>query len=528
MAIVWIVTTGNSDVKLDCDYGWGDLRTKKNNQLKPCHKNGFSSLTKGDDNLFFLPARAMGILYGDTWETHEKYFTFPLLEKLIQKIQDEGQIPDRIIILLTNQEKIFLDDSDDSQWNSQYDRSEDSPYWRDTCILEPIFKNYFDREFGNGKVSLLFPVLEPETREKGLDNWDSTLELVQKEFEKWNVSKGDSVIVSHQASTPAISSAVQFVSLAKFGHKVDFLIANERDPNLTRFLEGSKYLKEIRKSEAVTLLGRPDYPGVQILLKSYLKDDDTKRLLNAAIQWNFAEFSSFADRLEELSEQRFQNLVQEVKKRRQQWWWTAYEAAYLAVIRHKQENILEALFHSFRSVEGLICEWAIDKYKNYIFYDKKKSPQISAAIQEVRPNYWKKVEGKNQAWLNNLKECNQKREAKGKNSEPIGVGLFSQNLYWLLEDAKPDSKKDPFLKKGLYSAKDTRNQQFHRLLGLEEEDLKAAWDVNSISEWKETVIGCLNAIVKDDLPQDVEFRFPKDASLMVEVHQELEKAIADL
>lgn len=500
MAIVWIVTAGNSDVKLECDYGWGDLREKKNSQLKPCHK-GFNSLIKGDDNLLFLPARTMGILYDDTWETHEKYFTFPLLERFIQKVQDEGKTPERIIVLLTNQEKIFLEDSD----NFQYDRSESSPYWRDTCRLEPILKYYFDREFGRDKVKFSFPILEPETREKGLDNWDSTLELVQEEFKNWNISKDDSVIVSHQASTPAISSAVQFVSLANFGDKVEFLIANERDSNLTRFLEGSKYLKEIRKREAATLLSHPDYSGVHIILKSYLKNDDTEKLLNAAIQWNFAKFDEFAGELEKLLGQKYQNLVQQVKERKQHWWWTAYESAYLATIRLQQKNAVEAFFHSFRSVEGLLRQW-IDKF-------------YSEEIKITKHPKWEE----NERWNRNL-------------------NTYGEDLYWFLtlkksvdqsKDIRQNKTPDIFIFGSQIFKK--RNDLFHQLKGLQDKEEvfenwrspnEKKWNHDPEGKWKMRILKCLNFIAEDDLPK--EFESLEEASLMVKVHQELVSMIDDL
>jgi len=110
MAVVWIITTGNSDFKLEKEDGFSHLRTEKNQQLKPCQKD-FPRLIKGDDNLFYLPARAMGILYGDTWDTHKNYFRFPLLEeflKFLKKPENEKKYPDRIIVVLTNQGKIFL------------------------------------------------------------------------------------------------------------------------------------------------------------------------------------------------------------------------------------------------------------------------------------------------------------------------------------------------------------------------------------------------------------------------------------
>lgn len=361
MALVWIVTTGNSDFKVNRVDGFLHLRTEKNQQLKPCQKQ-FSSLVEGDDNLFSLPARVMGIIYGDTWETYNEYFRFPLLAEFVKKLKDERRYPDRIIVLLTNQEGIFLEDSDDPR----YDRSEDSPYWRDTSRLEPILAQYFDQEFG---VKAKFIPLEPKTIKDGLDNWDSALKLVQEKITTLGIAKDDLVIVSHQASTPAVSSALQFASLSKFGEQVSFLISNERDTKLTRFLEGSEYLKGIRKREAQTLLARYDYSGAEALIRGYLKDDkDTTTLLNAAIQWNFAKFDDFANELERLPE-KFSDLVQEVKERRKCWWWEAYEAAYLGVVRLRQGNTVEAMFHSFRSVEGLLYKWVM-KYHSEKLEDR--------------------------------------------------------------------------------------------------------------------------------------------------------------
>lgn len=333
MASIWIVTTGNSDVKLTSKDGWGDLRGQKNAQLKPCQKS-FSHLAKDDNGLFSLSARALGIIYGDAWESHEQYFRFLLLEQFVKKLKDEGKSPDRIIVLLSNQEEIFSEDSEDRR----YDRCEDSPYWRDTCCLEPIFKNYFDREFGQDKTE--FIVLRLQTKEQGLDNWDAALELMQKQFKNIKIEKDDSVFVSHQAGTPAVSSAVQFASLAQFGDKVSFLIGNERDANLTKFSPSSAYLRGIRIQEAKALLGEGsyNYAGVDALIGDYIEDSpDITTLLNAAKNWNVAKFSDFLDCLKYYP--LFASEVAE-RAREENWWWIAYEEAYLAVIREKQDNIL--------------------------------------------------------------------------------------------------------------------------------------------------------------------------------------------
>ena len=121
MSVVWIVTTGNSDVKLTDDTGWGALRIKKMEQLYPC-ENEFAPIEESNSDLFALPARVLGIAYGDAIETHWERLTFPLLDGFCQEFKnDKKNKPDRIIVLLTDQEAIFDD----------YKRGDrDCPYWR--------------------------------------------------------------------------------------------------------------------------------------------------------------------------------------------------------------------------------------------------------------------------------------------------------------------------------------------------------------------------------------------------------------
>jgi hypothetical protein len=70
--------------------------------------------------------------------------------------------------------------------------------------------------------------------------------LVQQAFSSIEIDKNTTVYVSHQAGTPAISSAVQFVSLARFGKQVKFLVSNEYNPSLTKVIDASQYLKGIQ------------------------------------------------------------------------------------------------------------------------------------------------------------------------------------------------------------------------------------------------------------------------------------------
>jgi len=527
---LWIVTIGSSDVQLDSNKVNSDKgRTEKQRSDKvwqywyedtikaECYDISFEPKRAfpDSDESYRIAPRILGIVYESSSEKVKQeiqnYLTFPLLSNFVAELKKLAP-PEAIAILLTDQSEIFKDD------NKRHKPK--SPYWQDTCKLEPIINGYLQQEFPG--VEILPLILSPQ-EEPGLDDWDRVLDLVRDELKKIQLqSEADTVYVSHQAGTPAISSAVQFVSLGKFAEKVQFLVSNEYEKKALEPIESSKYLKEIKFGQAKELLKNHDYAAVQSLLKDYL-DSETQILLNAAIEWNYAKFGEFAKKLKELSDQAF---VQEVNARTKEenWWWTAYEAAYLATIRHEQKNIVEALFHSFRSVEGLVCKWAEEKYKQYIYYDEKGSPQIQEEIQDILPEYWEKIKNKNSAWIEDLKKQNENRQAKGKEPKPISVGLFSQNLYFLLEFVRSDCKKDPSLKKGLYSAKDERNQQFHRLLGLREEDLFKAWKADDIDSWKSILLGCLNFIAKEDLPQ--EFTSLEDASLMAKVHDELVDAIA--
>ena len=78
MAVVWIVTTGNSDVKLTTKENWVHLLGKKSNQLDRSYYKNFQSLgDNNNDNLLTSSARVLGIVYGDRFETHFHVLKFP-------------------------------------------------------------------------------------------------------------------------------------------------------------------------------------------------------------------------------------------------------------------------------------------------------------------------------------------------------------------------------------------------------------------------------------------------------------------
>ncbi|MCP2729770.1 hypothetical protein [Limnofasciculus baicalensis] len=257
---IWIVTTGSSDVKLKTDENWANLFRKVRSQLYDRRFAPTQPPNTDTDEPFIVPARAMGMVYGS--QLTDEYYEdlhFPLLDAFSAKLLEKGKThPDRIIVILTNQEVVF--DNEDER------KLDKSPYWQDTCTLKPIFEQYFKLKFPkvkNEKIDYL--ELKPQSQIEGLDNWDQALVLVQKAFSTLDFDKNATVYVSHQAGTPAISSAVQFVSLARFGKQVEFLVSNEYNPSLTKVIDGSQYLKGIQVQQAKGLI-ESGSPGAALKL----------------------------------------------------------------------------------------------------------------------------------------------------------------------------------------------------------------------------------------------------------------------
>ena len=505
---LWIVTIGSSDVQLNSDkVNRQEGRTEKQRSDKiwqywyednikaECYDIPFEPKRAFNDSeeSYRIAARILGIVYESSSEEVKQeiqnYLTFPLLSNFVKELKKFAPL-EAIVILLTDQSEIFKDDNER--------RKPKSPYWQDTCKLELIINSYLQKEFPGVKILPL--ILSPQ-EEPGLDDWDRVLNLVRDELKNIPLqSEADTVYVSHQAGTPAISSAVQFSSLAKFRKNVRFLVSNEYSQEVSS-IPNSTYLKAIQIQEAQALLDRHDYAGVKLLVYDYLSSEN-KILLDAAIEWNFAKFDEFASKLP---------FAQQVNERSQHWWWTAYEEAYLAVVRFRQENIVEALFHSFRAVEGLIREWAIWKYELQIKNSNLNQPKTLYFHYEN---------------INMSTQLNDWFE-RYSNKKYSSVGLFGEPLFELLKASHSPGKwhNNSDIKTVAKITKEERNSTFHQLRGLNQSDLFKAWDTQTETEeaLKSRLLACLNFIAKEDLAK--EFTSFEEASLMAKVHDELVEAI---
>ncbi len=458
---IWIVTIGNSDVILKHEQNWNPLYLEVVDDLE-CPLFASATPINPDDKYegYTVPARVLGHVYGNQLDHHQD-LDFPLLNTFYQFFED-SQYPKKIIVILTDQQEIFSEDE------RVY---KDIPYWQDTCTLQPILARFFQEKFPSLKENkhiqyiTLSPQPDENTKHKGLDDWDKVLALVQKEFANLNnIDEKKLVYVSHQAGTPAISSAVQFISLAKFGQQVKFLVSSEYEKGKYQDITSSNYLRGIQFQKAIKLLERFDYSGVESLLKPYFTNSTDNKaqeniqkirnLTEAAQIWNCAKFDKFKNFMAVMGKTE--------QKRSEKWWWAGYEAAYLAVIRLEQGHNVEAFFHSFRAVESTIREAASTK----------------------------------------------------------GVGGNKDNLYELIPKVLPNWETSQDMKCFQEYVRNERNQYIHNLLGLQEIELFKAWKTNNQQEWEARVLACLNFI------SGQQFNSLQSASLMSQVHRELQNAIA--
>jgi len=280
---IWIVTIGSSDVQLDSD----KISKKKGRREKQRSDKMWTNWYKDDilgefhdikfelkqiDNHVTQPYRIEPRVLGTVYQYHFpqiqeqiwSYLNFPLLDTFVNRLKAETDQLDQIIVLLTDQSQIFSDYQTQHQFTC--------PYWQDTHPLQPILARYFQGEDKFPQTPCEWIYLAPNSNDPGLDEWDYVLDLVRKELDSLpftanpNPATSPTVYVSHQASTPAISSAVQFMSLARFGKRVQFLVSNEyhleRPANI---ISNSQYLRGIQVQQAKGLI-QSGTPGAALHL----------------------------------------------------------------------------------------------------------------------------------------------------------------------------------------------------------------------------------------------------------------------
>ncbi len=269
----WIITTGNSDIQLNTDANWkrgkGLFEKARNNKpLCNCQGEGedFTQPKKEKNtNFFTVAARVLGLVYQGHKDCYSD-LVFPLLDVLIKEFQDQ-EFPDRVYIILTDQEKLF---------KTSDIKNSPCPFWQDTCTLKPLFEWYFQTKL---KLKPDFITLQPSVNNRGLDHWDQVLTLVTEKLKK--IQQDDVFYISHQASTPAISSAVQFVSIGYFSN-VNFLIVNryyQENQIITspEIIPSSSYWKQLQIQKAKKLI-TDGFPGSALALLKEVEYNNSEEI----------------------------------------------------------------------------------------------------------------------------------------------------------------------------------------------------------------------------------------------------------
>lgn len=203
-------------------------------------------------------------------------------------------------------------------------------------------------------------------------------------------------------------------------------------------------------------------------------------------------------------------------ERSQQWWWTAYEAAYLAVIRLKQENIVEAFFHSFRTFEGIFSKWSNEEFAKHILIERGR-PILQVSILEDEKQYFADSKYNKNEPKNDLAKLEDK--LRKDNGILLDLSSICKIFRAVRKEYKNECKNLQIFWKDGMKVTDRRNLIFHQLLGMTETQLWEFWEVSGQIEWENQILHFLNFITKQS------FNSLGNVSLMAKIHLEIKEAI---
>ena len=146
----WFLTIGNSDVLLNTYGNWDLLERQaraKNREILHFTRTEVSS--PSGRKMWVFPARSLGLVYANHLEPIGADLEFPRLDTLCQEFERGDRLPNRIIILLTDQTYLF----------DVSNRKQNSPYWQDTCTLQSILEFYFTNKLPSATQAIVRTIL---------------------------------------------------------------------------------------------------------------------------------------------------------------------------------------------------------------------------------------------------------------------------------------------------------------------------------------------------------------------------------
>ncbi|OCQ91010.1 hypothetical protein BCD67_00290 [Oscillatoriales cyanobacterium USR001] len=300
---IWIVTIGNSDVQLTKNNNWSSLYKlvdgEKKAILEYCANLKKPPTEDEATELYPAPARALGLVYRtECLDEYGNDLAFPLLDTFIKEFPPESsERPTQVIVLLTDQTHIFTEDQKEYPY---------CPFWQDTVELQEILRRYFDKKL-NIKEPRFYSIPKSVTNQhptekEGVDNWEAMLrevgQILEQALSELQIDREaeETVYVSHQAGTPAISSAVQFLTISKF-KTVKFLVSNQfyQDGNLVsepKVIDSSNYWRglQIEKAKKLIISG---LPGAALELLNGI--DGIDKIVNSQGETVISKLNSLVD-----------------------------------------------------------------------------------------------------------------------------------------------------------------------------------------------------------------------------------------
>jgi hypothetical protein len=381
----------------------------------------------------------------------------------------------------------------------------------DTIHTCHLIKNWAEKKYGISTT--IIPLGQDGTSPA---NFEATFAWWRK---TWNTvidaSNGPDIWLGLTGGVGQTSESGRISGLSLYGERIQFFEfhQNNRKNQAGNNSEysgpflGTNYLWDRTRQQALGMIDRFDYAGAKELLEPYF---DTRNLggvanlLRAGIAWNRGEFQDFLDEAKSI-------LTIDRQQQGQHWWWMAYEQAYLAVVRLSQNNIAEAMLHSFRSIEGGLLEWAKATLGDNFVDDGKDSPIVLDSILDSHPNL--------------------RAIFKSKDKEKTERGEIEARALWMpisvqkaiLKQILPTALKGDFKYFWSDDCKKTRNGLSHRLGGISEVELFKAWgdDIQDRTQWQSRILACLNILTRNS------FSTLNQASLFARVHDQIRKSIEE-
>ena len=359
----------------------------------------------------------------------------------------------------------------------------------DTCTLESLIRRYLTEELGLENEQIIPIIIQPEIQEgqqilKGIDHWNEMLTQVDKLLLP-EYFEDEEIYVSHQAGTPAISSAVQFVSISR-SDQIKFLVSNKQqvlDKDLlnendnkqwkheAEVIPASQYWREMQIQKARKLLEKGNPAAVLTIIEglSDINVSDIQEMVNKfnlkpQESQNNDEFEPLAasqrireslDLIEIFLENK--NYLQAVPLLA-----AAHEAFLKAGIIYLIQRYIETAVEF--PIIGINVFWG--KKGLYIKKEKDnaKQEQIKSVLQ-LSKELWKKYKKFNNSRSNLPNYIVENHDLFDWLKQLIlnNLGLASESWIWKNLESTMERRRK-------YN-RDLRNQLIHNLRGIEENDL---------------------------------------------------------